>query len=162
MSRARGEPPPWIASRRVCWTPVMQTASHALAKETLSRALPDATPDACRQTQVNLKLLPLAPVEASRRVIVGWPVGMAILVALVTALFVWGWIRGSDARVLARLPADERARLFQLTWSKAEAVCAEPGLEDRCHGEVELLSEFPECGVDCQAFIARHRPRGSR
>jgi len=93
---------------------------------------------------------------------ISWPAGLALLVALAIALFVWGWIRGSDARVLARLPADERARLFQLTRNKAEAVCASPGLEERCRAEVELLSEFPECSADCRAFVARHRPRASR
>jgi len=108
------------------------------------------------------KMLRLASVETSRRLTIGWPLGMGLLLALALVLLVWGWVRGSDARVIAGLPADDRARLFQLTRSKAEAVCAEPGLEDRCRSEVELLSEFPECGADCQAFIARHRPRGSR
>jgi hypothetical protein len=108
------------------------------------------------------KLLRLSSLDAPRRMTVGWPVGLALLVAMAIALFIWGWIRGSDARVLARLPAGERARLFQLTRSKAEALCAEPDLEDRCRAEVELLLEFPECGNDCQAFVARHRPRGSR
>ena len=88
--------------------------------------------------------------------------GLALVLAAALALFVWGWTRGSDARVLARLPVDERARLYQLTRSEAEAVCAEPGLEDRCREEVELLSEFPECSGDCRTFVARHKPRGSR
>jgi hypothetical protein len=109
-----------------------------------------------------LKLIRLPSLEAQSRIAAGWPVGLAVLLGLLIALYVWGWVRGSDARVLAGLPADERARLFQLTWSKAEAVCAEPGLEDRCRAEVELLSEFPECSTDCQAFVSRHRPRGSR
>jgi hypothetical protein len=108
------------------------------------------------------KLLRLSSLDAPRRMTVGWPVGLALLVAMVIALFVWGWIRGSDARVLARLPADERGRLFQLTRNKAEALCAEPALEDRCRAEVELLAEFPECTADCRAFVAQHRPRSSR
>jgi hypothetical protein len=91
-----------------------------------------------------------------------WPAGLALLVAMAIALFVWGWIRGSDARVLARLPADERARLFQLTRNKAEALCAEPGLEDQCRAEVDLLAEFPECSAECRTFVTRHKPRGSR
>ena len=92
----------------------------------------------------------------------GWPVGLALFIVVALALFFWGWTRGSDARVLARLPAQERVRLFQLTRSKAEALCAEPGLEEPCHSEVELLSEFPECSADCQTFVAGHKPRGSR
>jgi hypothetical protein len=74
----------------------------------------------------------------------------------------WGWTRGSDARTLARLPADERARLFQVTRAKAEAFCANRQLEDRCRAEVELLAEFPECDGACRALVARHDPRGSR
>jgi hypothetical protein len=91
-----------------------------------------------------------------------WPLGLAVLVAALVALFVWGWTRGSDARVLARLPADERARLFQLTRNKAEAFCAEPQLEERCRAEVDLLAAFPECAGECREFVAQHRPRGSR
>jgi hypothetical protein len=93
---------------------------------------------------------------------VSWPVGLALLVAMVFALFFWGWARGSDARVLAGLPTAERARLFQLTRNKAEALCTAPGLEEQCQAEVELLSQFPECGADCQTFVARYKPRGSR
>jgi len=93
---------------------------------------------------------------------VSWPLGLAVLVATVFALFFWGWTRGSDARVLAGLPTAERARLFQLTRSKAEALCTEHGLEEQCRAEVDLLSQFPECGADCQTFVARYKPRGSR
>ena len=93
---------------------------------------------------------------------VSWPVGLALLVATVFALFFWGWARGSDARVLAGLPTAERARLFQLTRNKAEALCTAPGLEEQCQAEVELLSQFPECGPACQTFVARYKPRGSR
>ena len=108
------------------------------------------------------KLLRLAPLDASRRMTASWPVGVAVLIVAVFALFFWGWTRGSDARVLARLPTAERARLFQLTRNKAEALCAQPNLEEQCRAEVELLSEFPECGADCRTFVARHRPRASR
>jgi hypothetical protein len=93
---------------------------------------------------------------------VNWLAGVAVLLAFAIALLLWGWIRGSDARVLARLPVDERARLFQLTRNKAEALCAERDLEEQCRAEVELLSEFPECSAECQTFVARHKPRGSR
>ena len=93
---------------------------------------------------------------------VSWSLGLALLVATVFALFFWGWARGSDARVLAGLPTAERARLFQLTRNKAEALCTQPNLEEQCRAEVELLSKFPECGADCQTFVAQHRPRASR
>ena len=108
------------------------------------------------------KLIRLAPLDAPRRVTVSWPAGLALVVAIAFALFFWGWTRGSDARVIARLPAEERARLFRLTRSKAEAVCATRGLEERCRAEIDLLSVFPECGAECQAFVASNRPRASR
>jgi hypothetical protein len=91
-----------------------------------------------------------------------WPVGLGLLVVVALVLFSWGWTRGADARILARLPADERARLFQVTRAKAEAFCEAHGLEDQCRAEVDLLAEFPDCDADCRAFVARHRPHASR
>ena len=108
------------------------------------------------------KAIRLAPLDPSRQLMVGWALGLGLLVAVAIALFVWGWTRGSDARVLARLPVEERARLFQLTRNKADALCAEPRLEERCRAEVELLSAFPECTGECREFVAHHKPRGSR
>jgi hypothetical protein len=108
------------------------------------------------------KLSRVASVDASRRMVVDWLAGLALLLAMAIALFVWGWTRGSDARVLARLPADERARLFQVTREKAEAFCAAPELQDRCRAEVELLAQFSECDAACRTFVAGHLPRGSR
>jgi hypothetical protein len=104
----------------------------------------------------------VASSDAQRRMAGAAPLGLAVVIAVMVVLFVWGWTRGSDARVLAALPRDERARLFQLTRSKAEAFCAEPRLEERCREEVKLLGEFPECAGECRAFVAQHRPRGSR
>jgi hypothetical protein len=85
-----------------------------------------------------------------------------MLLALFTLLFYWGWSRGYDARVLGRMPSVEREKLFLLTRNNAEALCRDPDLEDRCRAEVDLLSKFPECGAECQEFVARHRPRASR
>jgi hypothetical protein len=93
---------------------------------------------------------------------VAWPVLVSLLAAVALILFSWGWTRGTDARVLAHLPADERARLFQVTRAKAEAFCEDRQLEDRCRAEVELLAEFPECDAGCRSFLARNHPRGSR
>jgi hypothetical protein len=41
-------------------------------------------------------------------------------------------------------------------------VCAAPDLENRCQAEIDLLSKFPECGAECRAFVAVHRPPASR
>ena len=141
---------------------VMQTASRELWRASVSGAARDGTADACPRARMAAKLIRLAPPDASRRVTIGWPAGLALLVAMAIGLFVWGWLRGSDARVIARLPAEERARLFQLTRSKAEAVCAAPGLEDQCAAEINLMAKFPECSTECRAFVAVHKPPASR
>ena len=99
-----------------------------------------------------------APVKTT----LGWPAGIVLILAVLIALFVWGWSLNSDARILGRMAPSERARLFQLTRSKAEAVCAAPGLEEQCRAETDLLSKFPECGTECRAFVAAHRPPASR
>lgn len=85
-----------------------------------------------------------------------------MVLVLLALVFFWGWSRGYDARVLAHMPRAEREKLFQLTRGKAEALCGDPDLEERCRSEVDLLSKFPECGAECQEFVARHRPRASR
>lgn len=108
------------------------------------------------------KLIRVTSLDAQTRTVIGWPAGLALVLAAALALFVWGWTRGSDARVLARLPLDERARLYRLTRNEAEALCAAPELEERCVAEVDLLSQFPECDAGCRAFVARHRGRASR
>jgi len=108
------------------------------------------------------KLTRAASPLTSRQARVGWPVGLIILTTVAIVVLAWGWTRGSDACVLAHLPADERARLFQVTRAKAEAFCADRQLEDRCRAEVELLAEFPECDAVCRSFVARNHPRGSR
>jgi hypothetical protein len=107
------------------------------------------------------KLIRDPSLEAWRRTSLGWPAGVALLVVVILLAF-WGWTAGSDARVLGRMPPAERARLFQLTRDDAEVLCATPDLEDRCRAQVDLLSKFPECGTECQAFVARHRPRAAR
>ena len=112
--------------------------------------------------QMPLKPLRDASEDASARPSRGWRAGLVLVVAFVAVLLFWGWSRGSDARTLARMPAAERARLFRLTRDKADALCADRDLEDRCREEVELLSKFPECDAECRTFVARNLPSASR
>ena len=110
----------------------------------------------------DVKPIQPASSDARRGMSLRWPAGLVLLVAMAALLLVWGWSRGSDARILARLPADERARLFQLTRDKARVLCADQALEDRCRDEVDLLSKFPECDTECRSFVARNHPPASR
>jgi hypothetical protein len=112
--------------------------------------------------QTMSKLMRAESVETPVKAAPGWPMGIVLILAVLILLLVWGWSLGSDARILARMAPTDRARLFQLTRSKAEALCAAPDLEDRCRAEIDLLSKFPECGAGCQGFVASHRSRASR
>ncbi len=87
---------------------------------------------------------------------------VALLLAVLVLVFVWGWERNSDARAIARMNPADRAKLFGVTRTEAVALCADPELLERCQAQVELLSHFPECDPECQLFVARHRPRGVR
>ena len=111
---------------------------------------------------MSLKLMRAASLDAPVKTAIGWPAGIVLVLASLIFLFVWGWSLNSDARILARMAPSERTRLFQVTRSKAEAVCAAPGLEDQCRAEIDLLSKFPECAADCRAFVAAHEPPASR
>ena len=98
--------------------------------------------------------------EPDRRTAFGWRAGLAIALLLIVFILCWGL--GSDSRVLGKMDPAERARLFQVTRNSAEAVCATTGFEERCRAEIDLLSKFPECAAECQAFVGRNRPRASR
>ncbi len=111
--------------------------------------------------------MPLEPIrhpspDPRRRAPVALRAGLLLLLAIAATSLFWGWTRGSDARTLARMPAAERARLFQLTRDKAQALCADRNLEDLCREEVDLLSKFPECDAECRSFVARNHPPASR
>jgi hypothetical protein len=111
---------------------------------------------------MSLKLMRAGALDAPVRTTLGWPAGIVVILAVLITLFVWGWSLNSDTRILARMAPSERARLFQLTRSKAEAVCAAPGLEDQCAAEINLMAKFPECSTECRAFVAVHKPPASR
>jgi hypothetical protein len=113
-------------------------------------------------TKMPLKLIRRTSSDVRRATPLGWPAGLALLVAMAALLLFWSWSRGSDARSLARMPAVERARLFQLTRDKAQVLCADRNLEDRCREEVDLLSKFPECDAEWLRFVARTHPPASR
>jgi hypothetical protein len=116
-----------------------------------------------RSSKMSAKLLRVASLEdAPVKTAIGWPAGIVLIVTVLILLFVWAWSLGSDGRSLARMAPSERARLFQLTRNKAEAVCAAPGLEDQCRAEVNLMAKFPECTDECRAFVAAHKPPASR
>lgn len=74
--------------------------------------------------------------------------GGASLVALVAFLL------GADQRALQRLPAHERAALYERTMENLTSVCASEGrrsLHDFCRDQAQLALMFPECDRTCVA-----------
>jgi hypothetical protein len=72
----------------------------------------------------------------------------AVVVALVTSLV------GADQRALQRLPAHERAALYQRTMENLTSVCAMEGkgsLNDFCRDQAQFALMFPECDGTCMA-----------
>jgi hypothetical protein len=72
----------------------------------------------------------------------------AAVVALVTRLV------GADQRALQRLPAHERAALYQRTMENLTSVCAMEGkgsLHDFCRDQAQFALMFPECDRTCIA-----------
>jgi len=82
---------------------------------------------------------------------------IAILVAIILLLAVWGWLRNADSRALASMDPDLRGELFRRTRAATEAICARPELEDECRDRLEFLDRFPECDASCRALVAKHR-----
>jgi hypothetical protein len=82
---------------------------------------------------------------------------IAIPVAVIVLLAVWGWLRNADSRALASMDPDLRGELFRRSRAATEAICARPELEDECRARLEFLDRFPECDASCRALVAKHR-----
>ena len=82
---------------------------------------------------------------------------MAIVLAVIAVLALWGWLRNADSRALASMDPDLRGELFRRSRAEAEAICARPELEDECSARLEFLGRFPECDASCRALVAKHR-----
>jgi hypothetical protein len=139
----------------------MQSAARGAARAR-SSALLDMARRMRALRQMSLKLMRAERLDAPTKPALGWPAGIVLILAVLILLFVWGWSLNADARILSRMAHPERARLFQLTRGKAEALCAAPGFEDQCQAEINLLAKFPECDAGCRAFVAAHRSAASR
>jgi hypothetical protein len=86
-----------------------------------------------------------------------WSTRIAIAVAVISLLAVWGWLRNADSRALASMDPDLRGELFRRSRADADAICARPELEDECSSRLDFLARFPECDASCQVLVARHR-----
>ena len=86
-----------------------------------------------------------------------WSARIAIVLAVIATLAVWGWLRNADSRALASMDPDLRGELFRRSRADAEAICARPELEDECRARLEFLERFPECDASCRELVARHR-----
>jgi hypothetical protein len=93
-------------------------------------------------------------------------VAVAVVVVAALSLAVWIWREGAERRALLRMPAAERAALYQETRASAEALCQqaekERWLEDRCHSALQFLAAFPECDESCASLVRRHTAQPAR
>lgn len=86
-----------------------------------------------------------------------WFARIAITLAVIALVALWGWLRNAESRALAGIDPDLRGELFRRSLADAEAICARPELEDECRSRLNFLARFPECDSNCQALVARHR-----
>jgi hypothetical protein len=93
---------------------------------------------------------------------VAWFARVAIVLAVIALLALWGWLRNADSRALASIDPDLRGELFRRSRAEAEAICARPELEDECRARLDFLGHFPECDASCRALVAEHRRRPAR
>jgi hypothetical protein len=83
-------------------------------------------------------------------------VGGAFAAALVVLVVAWRASVGAEDRALRRLPADERATLFERSWQSAVSLCEQAASEEafrgRCASASTFLLAFPECDEACHGF----------
>ena len=91
-----------------------------------------------------------------------WSARLAIALAVIALLVVWGWLRNADSRALASMDPDLRGELFRRSRADAEAICTRAELEDECRTRLEFLERFPECDTSCRTLVAQHRHRPAR
>ncbi len=106
--------------------------------------------------------VPSSPPRASgrpRAVVVPSLAGRVLLVAL---LLVGVWIAVMAAherrltRVIHALPAPLQQEMYRRTYDELATVCStQPGLDDHCRDEADLLLRFPQCDADCRALAQR-------
>lgn len=99
----------------------------------------------------------LYPKETTRTRFPWWAMGLTIL-AVCLALFLS--LYNSRWFALRRMPAAERAQLFQSVRETVKTTCPspEPALQAECRDQLDLLFMFPECDAGCEALAAQYRP----
>jgi hypothetical protein len=85
--------------------------------------------------------------------------------ALLAGVFTYVWAEGEERRALRRLPAAERAAIYQRTMENLKTVCdPAPGrsLREFCRSQAAVVLDLPECDVACQEIARRHFSLPSR
>ena len=88
--------------------------------------------------------------------------GLCIVAALLGGLY---WNASGQNRAISSLPQVERAELYQRTRANVERVCVsarDPGLDEFCQEQAELLRKFPECDGACVLLVDAILPKGNR
>ncbi|MFN7955911.1 MAG: hypothetical protein U0610_29630 [bacterium] len=99
-----------------------------------------------------------SPLELNPRRVLGW------VVAVLAVLGAWFWWNGAEERAIRRLPAAERAALYQRELASFESMCmGDPAtaLDAECRHRATILSWLPECTAECTHLISKVIPVGS-
>jgi hypothetical protein len=86
-----------------------------------------------------------------------------ILLGVLVAVGVWVDLIAHDEyrlrHAIAVLPPTAQQQMYRRTYEELATVCsAQPGLEDHCRAEAELVLHFPQCGAECQTLARRFFP----
>jgi hypothetical protein len=67
------------------------------------------------------------------------------------------------SHAIAALPLTEQQQMYRRTYEELVTVCsAQPGLEDHCRSEAELILRFPQCDAECHTLARRFFPVGGK
>ncbi len=66
----------------------------------------------------------------------------------------WVWAKEAERRAVRKLPAAERAAVYERTLRNVETVCVPPqGLSNYCESQARFLAAFPECDAGCKRLV---------
>ncbi|MCA9632923.1 MAG: hypothetical protein KC766_34965 [Myxococcales bacterium] len=90
----------------------------------------------------------------------------AVVLFVGIALGFWLWQRTGEARALHDLAPAQRQVVLERELAAYARLCPGPlddeALEARCEDKARFISQFPECGSQCERIIKHSLPRPER